>query len=127
MHAQYFALLNLILKLQFCGKASLEFPYFNFPEPNSFYQNKPPAMVTCNNLLTPQSTHPTIVSEELMRLSQILVVQDDDEGPHGPHQEVTDPQQQGQGTPINCVIKQVLSSVLYIYSPVKEILYLPAC
>ena len=31
MHAQYFALLNLILKLQFCGEASLEFPFFNFP------------------------------------------------------------------------------------------------
>ena len=26
MDAQYFALLNLILKLQFCGEASLEFP-----------------------------------------------------------------------------------------------------
>ena len=31
MHAQYFALLNLILKLRFCGEASLEFPFFNFP------------------------------------------------------------------------------------------------
>ena len=29
MHAQYFALLNLSLKLQFCDEASLEFP-FNF-------------------------------------------------------------------------------------------------
>ena len=29
-HAQYFALLNLNMKLQFCGEASLEFP-FNFP------------------------------------------------------------------------------------------------
>ena len=31
MHAQYFALLNLILKLKFCVEASLEFPFFNFP------------------------------------------------------------------------------------------------
>ena len=30
MHAQYFALLNLILKLQFCGEACLEFP-LNIP------------------------------------------------------------------------------------------------
>ena len=30
MHAQYFALLNLSLKLQFYGEASLEIP-FNFP------------------------------------------------------------------------------------------------
>ena len=34
MHGQYFALLNLILKLQFCGEASLEFPFFNFPAPD---------------------------------------------------------------------------------------------
>ena len=31
MHAQYFSLLNLILQLQFCGEACLEFPLFNFP------------------------------------------------------------------------------------------------
>ena len=31
LHAQHFALLNLILKLQFCGETSLEFPFFNFP------------------------------------------------------------------------------------------------
>ena len=30
MHARYFALLNLGPKLQFCGEASLEFP-FNIP------------------------------------------------------------------------------------------------